>query len=233
MRGVNSLEWQVQRLVYGQCGRERRCDTRLEEAMVTGQEPEFMIIDDPGVPLTRWRAVLEPITIRPSATADTRTCDYATVSKETLKASSHQHIGDVWRALEFFRHLLQVSMVQHDTDKLTDLDGFHADFVTGFVQQSWWDRHRVLNRHHLTHPDGVPDDVNLIDVLDFVADCVMAGMGRSGSVYALVLSPELLTRAFQNTVTLLKDHVVVEGGSDAVSHVSQEAAGGDAPVSAG
>jgi hypothetical protein len=52
--------------------------------------------------------------------------------------------------------------------------------------------------------------VNLIDVLDFIADCVMAGMARSGSVYPLHLSPELLERAFQNTVALLKSQVTVE-----------------------
>ena len=57
--------------------------------------------------------------------------------------------------------------------------------------------------------DGIPADVNLIDVLDFIADCVMAGMARSGSVYPLQLPPELLARAFQNTVDLLKSQIVV------------------------
>lgn len=46
-------------------------------------------------------------------------------------------------------------------------------------------------------------------VLDFIADCVMAGMARSGSVHPLQLSPELMERAFQNTVELLKQNVQV------------------------
>lgn len=149
------------------------------------------------------------IEIDKSPTADTRTCDYANVTKETLKQSSHQHIGDVALALMFFQNRLTVAMQQHDPDKLTDIDGFHADFVTGFKEHSWWDRHRQLNRHHLNEADGVRDDVNLIDVLDFIADCVMAGMARSGSVYPLHLSPDLLERAFQNTVELLKAQVKV------------------------
>jgi hypothetical protein len=149
------------------------------------------------------------ITIRQSKTADTRTCDFAKVSKETLLASSRQHIADVGAALAFFGSLITRQAVAHDTDKLTDIDSFHADFITGFAQTAWWDRHRLLNRHHLTNPDGVPLDVNLIDVLDFIADCVMAGMARSGSVYPLELPPELLTRAFQNTVELLKQNVRV------------------------
>lgn len=150
------------------------------------------------------------ITIQQSPTADTRTCDFANVSKETLLASSKQHISDVRRALDFFMARVCEAGQQHDPDKLTDIDGFHADFITGFKQTGWWDRHRQLNRHHLTMEDGIPADVNLIDVLDFIADCVMAGMARSGSVYPLNLPPELLERAFQNTVELLKSQVVVE-----------------------
>lgn len=149
------------------------------------------------------------IKIKPSQTADTRTCDFANVSKDTLLASSEQHIDDVWRALRFFSTALGKAAGAHDTDKITDIDGFHRDFVTGFKQTGWWDAHRTLNRHHLTNEDGIPEDVNLIDVLDFIADCVMSGMARSGSVYPLALPPEL--RAFQNTAELLKREVVVEG----------------------
>lgn len=149
------------------------------------------------------------IHIRKSETADTRSCDFANVSKQTLLNSSVQHIGDVRRALAFFAGMLAEAATRHDEDKLTDIDGFHADFVTGFAQDEWWTRHRRLNRHHLLQADGIPGDVNLIDVLDMVADCVMAGMARTGSVYALNLPHGLLERAFQNTVEHLKANVVV------------------------
>jgi hypothetical protein len=149
------------------------------------------------------------IEITTSKTADTRTCDVTKVTREQLLASSVQHIGDVGKALAFFGSLITQQAVRHDTDKMTDIDGFYADFITKFEQTGWWDRHRTLNRHHLMEADGIPADVNLIDVLDFIADCVMAGMGRSGSVYPLNLPPELLERAFQNTVEMLKAQVVV------------------------
>lgn len=154
------------------------------------------------------------IKIKKSPTADTRTCDFANVSKTTLLESSAQHILDVGNGLEFFREKLAEAAANHDTDKLTDIDGFHADFVTGFAQTGWWDRHRAINRHHLTQEDGIPEDVNLIDVLDFIADCVMAGMARSGSVYPLELPEGLLEMAFQNTVTLLKSQVVVHDSAE-------------------
>lgn len=121
-----------------------------------------------------------------------------------------QHIDDVSKALGFFSDKLIEAEEKHDPDKISDISGFHADFITGFKQTTWWDKHRKLNRHHLNQEDGVPVDVNLIDVLDFIADCVMAGMARSGSVYPLKLSPELLEKAFQNTVELLKKEILVE-----------------------
>lgn len=150
------------------------------------------------------------IHVHKSPTADTRTCDFKAVSKETLRESSLEHISDVQLALSFFYELLEQAGEAHDEDKISDIDGFHADFVTGFTEHSWWDRHRKLNRHHINYDDGIPDDINLIDVLDFIADCVMAGMARSGSVYTLTLRPDVLGLAFQNTVELLKRQVVVE-----------------------
>jgi hypothetical protein len=151
--------------------------------------------------------VSEIMRIPKSPTADTRTCDFKNVTRTELFESSVQHIHDVQRGLAWFQRALAEAAIRHDTDKLTDIDGFHADFLTGFAQTSWWDRHRKLNRHHLTEDDGVPEDVNLIDVLDFITDCVMAGMARSGSVRPLDISPATLMRAFQNTAELLAAHV--------------------------
>lgn len=167
------------------------------------------------------------IHITKSGTADTRTCDFANTPKNVLLASSVQHIGDVGQALAFFVGLLTRQAVRHDTDKLTDIDGFHADFLTGFKETGWWDRHRLLNRHHLQQEDGIPEDVNLIDVLDFIADCVMAGMARSGSVYELKLPPELLERAFQNTITLLKAQVVVADNAPGADDEQTRMSAGD------
>jgi hypothetical protein len=154
---------------------------------------------------------MKMIQIKKSPTADTRTCDFANTKKETLLASSHQHIQDVRVAMAQFSILLCTQAEVHDHDKISDIDGFNRDFLTGFKEHSWWDNHRKVNRHHLLETDGVPADVNLIDVLDMISDCVMAGMARSGSVYPLNIDPEVLMRAFQNTVELLKKNVEVVG----------------------
>jgi len=149
------------------------------------------------------------IQIKKSPTADTRTCDWSKVSKEQLLASSSHHIYDVGMGLGFFAGLLTGAAATHDHDKISGIDHFHADFQTGFKETGWWDKHRKVNRHHIDKPDGVPDDVNLIDVLEHIVDCVMAGMARSGSVYHLEISDDVLRQAFDNTVAMLKDNVEV------------------------
>jgi len=149
------------------------------------------------------------IEIKKSPTADTRTCDVSKVNKEQLLNSSRQHIADVGAALAFFASKLTEAASVHDYDKLTEIDWFLSDFKTDFQETGWWDNHRQIHRHHLAQNDGVPEDVNLIDVLEYIADCVMAGMARSGSVYPLELSDDILRRAFKNTEDLMKAQIVV------------------------
>ena len=150
------------------------------------------------------------VTIHQSKTADTRSCDFSKVSREQLLSSSLQHIGDVQKGMQFLVRMMQDAAINHDPDKITGIDQFHAYFITGFKQTGWWDNHRKVTRHHLLAADGVPADVNLIDVLEMIVDCVMAGMARSGSVYPLNLSSEVLMKAFQNTVILLKSNIQVD-----------------------
>jgi hypothetical protein len=149
------------------------------------------------------------IEIKKSSTADTRTCDYKNVTKATLHESSIQHIDDVRQGLAFFIDYMCKAAVVHDKDKLTEIDWFHRDFITGFKETGWWDRHRKINRHHLAQEDGVPLDVNLLDILEYIVDGIMAGKARGGEVYDPIMTDELLMRAFSNTVAMLKEQVVV------------------------
>lgn len=150
------------------------------------------------------------IKVKKSPTADTRTCDFANTPKHVLLDSSLKHIADVGMALAFFNSKLMEAATKHDYDKLSMIDWFHSDFLTGFKQTGWWDNHRRIHRHHLNMADGVPDDVNLIDLIEYVSDCVMAGMARSGSVYEIKIDDAVLKKAFNNTVELLKKQVVVD-----------------------
>jgi len=149
------------------------------------------------------------IEIKKSSVADTRTCDVTKVERQQLLDASRQHIADVAKAMAFLSSKIFAAAAEHDYDKLTEIDWFYSDFKTKFETTGWWDNHRKIHRHHLGQADGVPVDVNLLDVLEYISDCVMAGMARSGEVYALEMSDDLLQRAFVNTVELLKVQVSV------------------------
>ena len=150
------------------------------------------------------------ITIQKSETADTRTCDFTKADKATLEASSVSHIRDVYMGLRYFQGLLEERARLHDWDKISEMDHFLSDFVGGFKETGWWDEHRKINRHHIDKEDGRREDINLIDVLEHIVDCVMAGMARSGSVFDIKLPDEVLQLAVKNTVEELKENVEVD-----------------------
>lgn len=152
------------------------------------------------------------ILIERDVTGDNRTCDPAQVDQQMLLKSSVRHIQDVRNALAFFACRLDDASKVHDHDKISEIEWFHHDFVAypNFRQSSWLAHHFKVNRHHLLETTGIPADVNLIDVLEMIADCVMAGLARTGALYELKLPPELLATAFRNTVELLKANVEVK-----------------------
>lgn len=153
------------------------------------------------------------ITINKSETADTRTCDVSKVTREVLVASSLSHIKDVQKALSFFADKLVMAGLDHDYTRINQMDQFFSDFKTKFKETTWYENHKREERHHLIHPEGVREDVDMIDVLEYISDCVMVGMARSGSVYDITLSSEVLQKAFKNTVDKLKANVKVVDGS--------------------
>jgi len=127
--------------------------------------------------------------------------------KANLLAGTKAHIEDVKHALQFFCQCLEEASKVHDHTKVDDIDDFYRDSEKGFdklTSKPWWKKH-LTERHHLN--DHCPDDVNLVDVIEYICDCVMAGMARDGSVYELKLKQGILEDAFQNTIKLLKGEI--------------------------
>lgn len=65
--------------------------------------------------------------IKQSKTADTRSAE-TKVDKETLLASSHQHIGDVQMALLWMSSRLNEIALKHDWTKIDGIEQFAEDF---------------------------------------------------------------------------------------------------------
>lgn len=146
------------------------------------------------------------ITIKKSPTADSRCCDAKNVSESLLRLSTGEHIRDVMNATKFFANMLIEAGDNHDYHKFATMYAFHKAFIGGFIDETWWNEHKK-ERHHLP---ATLEDVNLIDVLEFISDCVTAGMARTGEVRPLTISNEMLQKAFQNTVNLLINNIKTE-----------------------
>lgn len=76
-----------------------------------------------------------------------------------------------------------------------------------FERGLWFHKHCSEERHHISK--YCPDNVNLIDVIEMICDCVCAGMARTGEVYDVKISPEILANAVSNTVEMCKNAVEV------------------------
>jgi len=150
------------------------------------------------------------IKIKKSETADTRTCDWSKVTKEQLLNSSNQHISDVREGMNFFIEQIYTAASQHDRTKISHMDMFFNDFKTGFKTTDWYEMHQEAERHHLKESEYVPDDVNLIDILEMITDGVMAGLARSGEYRKEEIPDTLLRKAFDNTINLLLKNVGVD-----------------------
>ena len=115
---------------------------------------------------------------------------------------------DVGLALKLFAQMLRSASFSHDVHKIETMERFYAGFKDGFKDVSWLKEHYTQTRHHLNN--YVPENVDLVDVIEYLCDCVMAGMARTGEVYDVKITDETLQKAFNNTVNLLKGKIVVE-----------------------
>ena len=151
---------------------------------------------------------MDKITIKKSPKADTRTCDFKKVSKVELMNSTMMHRADVQKGINAIRLMLFTAMMNHNHTKISGIDQFYEDFKTGFKSTVWWENHVKEERHHLSA--HVPDDVDLVDVIEFLVDGVMAGMARSGKYRKEELPEGLLQKAFDNTVNKMVEAIEVE-----------------------
>lgn len=139
------------------------------------------------------------------------------VDAATLQMSTKMHIVDVRNGLLYLIGKLHAAADLHDHTKLE----FFNEFLNEYNQaandprkkwptgpNTWFEGYHLLERHHLN--DKVPDNVNLIDVLEMLVDCVMAGMARKGEYKAShEPDPELLLKAYRNTVEQLINNIKV------------------------
>ena len=150
------------------------------------------------------------IKIKKSPNADIRTA-VEVVTREILVEDTISHMKDVENGCNFIANKLMEAGKAHDYTKIALMDKFYEDFSRrlegiDFKQLGWWQQH-MRERHHLDH--SVPEDVNLIDVIEMIVDCCMAGMARTGDMYEIKIDNEVLQKAVRNTMLLMLKNIEV------------------------
>lgn len=143
---------------------------------------------------------------------DSRTAD-TKVTFEQFMEANRLHMRDVSQLMYKLSRVIDLTGKGHDFSKVTMEEEFYDNFIdtlhngTDFVSNTWYQKHIAEERHHLL--SRCPEDVNLIDVLEMIVDCVAAGRARSGELRPIELNQDILNRAVQNTVKLVDSMVEV------------------------
>lgn len=152
------------------------------------------------------------IEIRKNPNGDTRTAPKG-ITFEQFSEANDSHIKDVRLVMsELSQRLFSAGMI-HDFTKKKFEKEFYNDFVAtmnegaDFVNGWWYQKHIHDERHHpLSY---CHDDINLIDIIEMVVDCTVAGLARSGEVRPVEVDAEILNKAVTNTTKLIQRMVVV------------------------
>lgn len=153
------------------------------------------------------------VVIHKNPNGDTRTAPKGITFKQFQEANN-SHIMDVTNTMLRVSEMMKEAACMHDHTKKSDEEQFYKDFLstmnegTDFVSGKWYQHHVNTERYHLL--SRCPEDVNLLDVIEMIVDCVCAGKTRSGEIRGLEITPEILDRAMKNTVKLVDDMTEVK-----------------------
>ena len=143
---------------------------------------------------------------------DTRTARPDT-SYDDFHTANLMHKSDVYRLMNLLANMIEDAGRMHDFTKIDSETAFFMDFQNAmamgsdFTKMPWYKSHIKNERHHLNA--NCPDDVNLIDVLEMMVDCLAAGAARSGGFSDVNLSDEILRKAYNNTLELIKESIII------------------------
>lgn len=141
---------------------------------------------------------------------DTRTAKRKP-SFDEFRAANGSHMTDVEDVMLEIAKLIRKAGLEHDYTKKFYEPEFYADFckvldgsTEKFTDMEWYQTHIREERHHIN--SRCPDDVDLIDIIEYIVDCCCAGKTRSGYISPIVIDPEILKRAVENTVKLIDNN---------------------------
>lgn len=158
---------------------------------------------------------LDKLVLTDTSKGDSRTSG-GSPSLDEVYSATKTHIKDIRELMELMSNILHIKGLRHDWTKLNNFEDEYGYLVTHdvrddeFLESNWWWKHIRMERHHLN--DYCPSDVNLFDVLEMIADRVVAEKGRTGEINNnyLKLDVSILIRAYWNTIILMDELTLKE-----------------------
>lgn len=136
------------------------------------------------------------------------------ISFEDFSNEINIHREDVKNVLYLLASKLEEAGDKHDWTKKERERQFYDSFTAAkekgldFKKDDWYKYHVTNERHHIA--SHVAKDINLIDVLEMISDCCCAGLARSGEIRDIEIKPDVLMKAFNDTVQLTKDSIKLD-----------------------
>ena len=139
---------------------------------------------------------------------DSRTADRVPTIEE-FNHANRAHKQDVVNLMKHISDRVMKRAYFHDDTKINEpyRSMFYRDLCDtidgkiNFKDGEWYKIHCNMERHHIN--EVCPDDVDFLDVIEMVCDCICAGMARSGEVRPIEISSEILQKALINTTKKL------------------------------
>jgi hypothetical protein len=150
--------------------------------------------------------MMNTIHIKKSPSAKSKIED-GTLTESELFRSTRMHVADVQQAMNTIADMIKEAAKKHDHTKFDNMKQFYDSLMGKEENSDGFAQHAAKERHHLEV--NVPTDVNIVDVVEYICDIVMAGMARSGEVYDSTLQDKVLGKALKNTVKMLIDNTRV------------------------
>ena len=156
---------------------------------------------------------MKKIKIKHNPNGDTRTVTKPATFSDFHKANT-DHIKDVNNVMKALGNRLKTQGYCHDGTKIQYEDLFYENYLDSilngkdFVSNEWYQKHIHAEKHHPF--SYCHDDINLLDILETIVDCVCAGKARSGEIRPLEFDEEILKKAVVNTVKLIDEMTEVD-----------------------
>ena len=145
---------------------------------------------------------------------NSREANKGNISFEDFSNETNIHREDVKNVLYFLASKLEEAGDKHDWTKKERERQFYDSFTAAkekgldFKKDAWYKYHVTTERHHIA--SHVAKDINLIDVIEMISDCCCAGLARSGEIRDIEIKPDVLMKAFNDTVQLTKDSIKLD-----------------------